>query len=338
MKPLIAITVGDYNGIGPEITLRSIRHPSILRLCTPVLVGPADVFEYYAKKMHLPFRCDKIAGIDAAPLRPNATLLLPGSTDAPSRIEPGMLSETAGLASVQAIEKAVGIALTGKVQAVVTAPVSKQAMHMAGARYPGQTEMLQHLTGSPRVAMMLVSPRLRVGLVTIHLPLKDVSASLTREIVRERIEVIHEALVVDWKIRKPVMAVLGLNPHAGEGGHLGAEEGAIIVPVVTELRKRGMTLLGPFPADGFFARYRPGVFDAVVAMYHDQGLIPLKMSAGGSAVNVSAGLPIVRTSPDHGTGFDIAGRGKADPGSMIEAIRLAALIAKHRLTPPRRRA
>jgi 4-hydroxythreonine-4-phosphate dehydrogenase len=218
----------------------------------------------------------------------------------------------------------------GHADAVVTAPVSKQALHLAGIRVPGQTEMLQQLTRSKQVAMMLVSPTLRVGLVTIHVPLRAVSSTLTADLLLSRCMLVYDALRGDWRISRPRLAVLGLNPHAGEGGDIGTEEQRLILPAIAALRRKGIRAEGPFPADAFFARYAPGSYDAVIAMYHDQGLIPIKMSAGGRAVNVSVGLPIVRTSPDHGTAFDIAGRGIADPRSMVEAIRLAVLIARNR--------
>ncbi|MGA9119654.1 MAG: 4-hydroxythreonine-4-phosphate dehydrogenase PdxA, partial [Bacteroidota bacterium] len=220
--------------------------------------------------------------------------------------------------------------LRGNVDAMVTAPVSKSALHKAGYRWPGQTEMIQHLCRGPRVAMMLVTKTLRVGLVTIHLPLKDVAASITHRLVIERVSTIYNALRIDWRIPRPRLAVLGLNPHAGESRDLGDEESLQIEPALRSLRAKRMHVEGPFPADGFFARYVPGAYDAVVAMYHDQGLIPLKLLAHGSGVNVSVGLPLVRTSPDHGTAFDIAGKGKADSGSMAEAIILAGSIVKNR--------
>jgi 4-hydroxythreonine-4-phosphate dehydrogenase len=227
---------------------------------------------------------------------------------------------------------AVEMAMRQLIDAVVTAPVSKKALHMAGYRFPGQTEMLQRLTRSANVAMMLVSDAMRVGLVTIHLPIRQVARALTSALLRDKIETIHQTLLTDWRIANPRLAVLGLNPHAGENGDIGTEEKTVIVPVVRRLQARGMDVHGPFAADGFFGRYTPGTYDAVIAMYHDQGLIPLKMSSFGTAVNVSAGLPIVRTSPDHGTAFDIAGKGIADPRSMIEAIRCAARIAANRMT------
>lgn len=314
-KPVIAITIGDCNGIGPEIVLKSAQDRLLRRICSPILVGPVEAVEFYAKRLKLP--------LPSFPIVESSTLTR-------SQIIPGLISARSGRAAARAVEAAVDLAEAGLVQAIVTAPISKHALHRAGIRFPGHTEMLQHLTKAKRTAMMLVSESLRVGLVTIHVPLKRVSSLLTRKLLRQRIEVIHQALLMDWQINHPRIAVLGLNPHAGEAGDIGTEDKRITAPVVRTLAGLKMHISGPFPADGFFARYVPGSYDAIVAMYHDQGLIPLKMSAKGKAVNVTAGLPIVRTSPDHGTAFDIAGKGIADPGSMIEAIKLAVRIAARR--------
>jgi 4-hydroxythreonine-4-phosphate dehydrogenase len=327
MKKTIAITVGDYNGIGPEVSLKTIARSDIRRVCTPVLIGPGEVFERMSSRLHLglrfhPYSASTPAGTSIAVLEPSVSV--------PVSIRPGVLSARAGAAAGAAIKDAVRFVCSGEADGMVTAPVSKLAMNLAGFKTPGQTELLQRLTHAPHVAMMLVHDRLRVGLVTIHLPLRRVAQELTAELLRVRISVIRDALRQDWKIPRPRLAVLALNPHAGEGGDLGHEEQRIIVPVVLSLRKQGMSLDGPFPADSFFARYRPGSYDAVVAMYHDQGLIPLKMSAGGTAVNVSVGLPIVRTSPDHGTAFDIARREIAGATSMVEAVKLAVIIARNR--------
>ncbi len=315
VKPSIAITVGDCNGIGPEIVLKSVHDPTVRRICSPVLVGPVDVFEFYARRLKL--------SLPSSPIIESSIL-------SRSHITPGLVSARAGKAAAQAIEAAVELAEAGVVHAIVTAPISKHALHRAGVRFPGHTEMLQHLTGAKNVAMMLVSQTLRVGLVTNHVPLKRVSSLLTRKLLRQKIEVVHRALRIDWQIERPRIAVLALNPHAGEAGDIGTEDKRITTPVVRSMAGARMDISGPFPPDAFFARYTPDSYDAVVAIYHDQGLIPLKMSAKGKAVNVSAGLPIVRTSPDHGTAFDIAGKGIADPGSMIEAIKLAVHIAANR--------
>ena len=334
MKPLVAITVGDYNGIGPEVSLKALASPRVRNLCRPVLVGPAEVFERVASRLSLrirfrPYRAPEKGTRGAVPvLEPDGKI--------PIRVSPGALSAHAGAAAGAAIRASVGLVLGGEADALVTSPVSKHALHLAGIHAPGQTELLQRFTHAPHVAMMLVSGPLRVGLVTIHTPLRRVPRELTAALLRERITVIHSALRTDWSVRSPHMAILALNPHAGEGGDCGDEEQRVIIPVIASLRARGMRLEGPFPADAFFARYGPAAFDAVVAMYHDQGLIPLKMFARGKAVNVSVGLPIVRTSPDHGTAFDIAGRSVADPSSMIEAIRTAVTIASRRRAAARK--
>jgi len=328
VKPTVAITVGDYNGIGPEVTLRAIVHPSVRRKVNPLLVGPAEVFERRAESLGLQVRFGQLSAMAHAGT--SVVRIAEPSPAAPVKLNPGHLSFHAGAAAGAAIREGVRLTLSGTACALVTAPVSKHALHLAGIHVPGQTELLQRLTASPHVAMMLVSKTLRVGLVTIHVPIRRVPHALTQKLLHERVTVIHRALREDWRIRSPRLAILGLNPHAGESGDIGHEEQRVILPVLVALRRSGMLLDGPFPADAFFGRFAAGIYDAVVAMYHDQGLIPLKMSAGGRAVNVSVGLPIVRTSPDHGTAFDIAGRGKADPASMIEAILLAVTIAENR--------
>ena len=347
-KPLIAITCGDPNGIGPEVALKSLLPESGARaFCTPVLFGPPEVFTACASRarprhvLHLRPLEEALAGgaRGARPDRPReiTAFLAPVPVRGRFVSEPGRLTARAGRVAARAIEEAVRAARAGIVEAVVTAPVSKHALHRAGYPFPGQTEFLRHLTGSPRVAMILAAGRFRVGLATIHLPLARVAGALTRALLAERIETIYDALVRDWGVRHPSVAVLGLNPHAGEEGDLGGEERSVILPVIRRLRRRGWDVQGPWPADAFFGRGAHRRFDAVVAMYHDQGLIPLKMAATGRAVNVSAGLPVVRTSPDHGTAFDIAGGWSADPSSMIAAIREAAHIARNRRLHPSRR-
>jgi 4-hydroxythreonine-4-phosphate dehydrogenase len=340
MKPRIAITVGDYNGIGPEVAVKAIHDSEIRQICRPMLVGPADVFGRAAEACRIahqlvnvgPFNGDVFRKLGAIPDDDCTYVVTSDEFPRKTAIAPGTISVRAGRVAGTALMVAVEMAVLNLIDAVVTAPVSKKALHMAGFRFPGQTEMLQRLTHSANVAMILVSDTMRVGLVTIHLPIRQVARVLTGKLLRNKIETIHRALATDWRIAAPRLAVLGLNPHAGETGEIGIEEKTVIGPVVRRLRARGMDVHGPFAADGFFGRYTPGTFDAVIAMYHDQGLIPLKMSSFGTAVNVSAGLPIVRTSPDHGTAFDIAGRGIADSRSMIEAIRCAARIAANRMT------
>lgn len=240
---------------------------------------------------------------------------------------PGVLSGAAGRAAYDIIVRAVDDARRGVVQAIATAPVNKEAFRLAGLAWNGHTDLLAHLTGSPHVAMMFHSEALRVVLATVHIPLADVARALTVESLASTIELTARELP-RFGIPTPRMAVAGLNPHAGEHGLFGHEEQAVITPAIDRCRARGIDVTGPFPGDTVFVRARRGEFDLVVACYHDQGLIPIKLVAFGQAVNVTLGLPIVRTSVDHGTAFDIAGTGAADPQSMIAAVLLAAKLAR----------
>jgi 4-hydroxythreonine-4-phosphate dehydrogenase len=293
-KPRVAITVGDPAGIGPEIAARAAKDPSVLAVCQPVLYGPAEGSSFAA----------------------------------------GVLSAEAGRAAYDAVVEAVADAMRGRVQAVATAPLNKQALRLAGLPWSGHTDLLAHLTGAGHVAMMFYSEPLRVVLATVHVPLADVPRTLTKGALEATIEVTSRDLP-RFGIDRPRIAVAGLNPHAGEQGLFGREEEEVIAPAIAGCRARGIEVAGPFPADTLFVRAHRGEFDVVVACYHDQGLIPVKLMAFGQAVNVTLGLPIVRTSVDHGTAFDIAGKGVADPGSMCAAVRLAARLATAR---PRARA
>ena len=242
---------------------------------------------------------------------------------------PGVLSAEAGRAAFDIIVRAVADAQRGDVQAVATAPVNKEAFRLAGLPWSGHTDLLAHLTGSPDVAMMFYSEALRVVLATVHIPLADVPRALTAASLEATIALTARELP-RFGIAKPRIAVAGLNPHAGEHGLFGGEETTVIGPAIDACRRRGVDVSGPFPADTLFVRARKGEFDVVVACYHDQGLIPVKLVAFGQAVNVTLGLPIVRTSVDHGTAFDIAGKGKADPESMIAAVLLAAKLVSRK--------
>jgi len=288
----VAITVGDPAGIGPEIAARAAADSRVTQACEPVLYGPLG---------------DRV-------------------------FPPGVLSAEAGRAAYDCIERAVADALSGKVDAVATAPVNKEAFRLAGLPWSGHTDLLAHLTAAKHVAMMFYSDALRVVLATVHLPLADVPRALTKESIEETIRVTAEQLPRFGSLA-PRIAVAGLNPHAGEHGLFGCEEERAIAPAVAACRRDGIDVAGPFPADTIFVRAVRGEFDVVVACYHDQGLIPVKLVAFGQAVNVTLGLPIVRTSVDHGTAFDIAGKGVADPGSMIAAVLLAARLAARDATP-----
>jgi 4-hydroxythreonine-4-phosphate dehydrogenase len=285
-KPVIALTVGDPAGIGPEIAERASQDPRVLDACTPVIYGPP----------------------------------------AASRFTIGQLSAAAGQAAYDTVVRAVRDAQSGHVAAIATAPVNKEAFRLAGLPWAGHTDLLQHLTAAPRVAMMFYAEALRVVLATIHVPLSEVPALLTQELMEGVIDLTARELP-RFGIPAPRVAVAGLNPHAGEHGLFGREDDDALRPAVAACRARGINVEGPFPADTIFLRAMRGEFDVVVACYHDQGLIPVKLVAFGQAVNVTIGLPIVRTSVDHGTAFDIAGQGVADPSSMIAAVRLAAKLA-----------
>jgi 4-hydroxythreonine-4-phosphate dehydrogenase len=329
MKPVIAITMGDYNGIGPEVVLKGIRSPAIRRICSPVLVGSPEVFEYYARRLGIGINFVAVDGVPEKPLRRGIPVLRTGRA-APPRMTPGRLSSDSGRQSAEALELALSLCLSGAVAGMVTAPVSKEAMFRSGYKYPGQTEFLTKHSHAEQSAMMLVAGAFRVALATVHLPLKNVSGALSIEGIFRKLRLIDRTLRRDFALRSPKIAVLGVNPHAGESGHLGSEEILCIKPAIDRARRKGVRAHGPFPADGFFGAGSHRSYDAVLAMYHDQGLVPLKMTAFKTGVNFSAGLPIVRTSPDHGTAFEIAGKGIAHPGSIIQALKLAVTIIGNR--------
>jgi 4-hydroxythreonine-4-phosphate dehydrogenase len=286
MKPRVAITAGDPAGIGPEIARKAADDPRVRDVCDPVIYGPPEE----------------------------------------ARFAPGVLSADAGRAAYDAICSAVRDALADQVQAMATAPVNKLAFARAGLPWKGHTDLLGHLTGSDRIAMMFWSEPLKVVLATVHVPLAEVPRTLTPELLAGIIDLTARELP-RFGIRTPRLALAGLNPHAGEEGLLGGEEQRVLRPAVAAAQSRGVRIDGPFPGDTVFVRASRGEFDAVIACYHDQGLIPVKLLAFGSAVNVTLGLPIVRTSVDHGTAFDIAGKGIADPSSLVAAVLLAARLA-----------
>lgn len=329
MKPVIAITIGDFNGIGPEVTLKSIVSKEIQRSIQPVLVGSLEIYQYYAKLLKI--ECEFVP-VDSlkSKIKPGTVPVITVQSVTSKNIQFGKNSPDAGVCAGIAIERAIKMCLDKEVDAMVTAPVSKEALHFAGYNFPGQTEMLAMLTRSDRVTMMLLSSTMRVALATVHIPLKQVSENLFPDRIVEKLDTVHRSLKGDLGIAKPSIAVLGLNPHAGENGAIGTEERETIIPAIKKAQEKGINASGPFPADGFFASGAYKNYDAILAMYHDQGLIPLKMSGFDEGVNFSAGLKIIRTSPDHGTAFDLAGKNKANPGSMISALKLAASIIEQR--------
>jgi 4-hydroxythreonine-4-phosphate dehydrogenase len=287
LKPRIAITAGDPAGIGPEIARKAADDPRVRDVCEPVIYGPP----------------------------------------AAQQFAPGIVSADTGRAAYDVLCAAVRDALGDLVAGIATAPVSKLAFARAGLPWKGHTDLLAHLTGSARVAMMFWSEPLKVVLATVHVPLADVPRQLTVGLLTEVVNLTWRELP-RFGIREPRLALTGLNPHAGEEGLLGEEEGRVLRPAVEQARERGIDIRGPFPADTLFVRASRGEFDAVIACYHDQGLIPVKLLAFGESVNVTLGLPIIRTSVDHGTAFDIAGKGVADASSMVAATLLAARLAR----------
>ncbi|MFH1023257.1 MAG: 4-hydroxythreonine-4-phosphate dehydrogenase PdxA [Planctomycetota bacterium] len=309
MKKIIAITLGDPFGIGPEITAKALARPDIRRLGAFRLYGSRDLFRAACRRAGIRFP-ENIPMTDIG-----------GGGVLPARRGP---TRAGGAVSIRALDAAVADIRRGAARALVTAPVSKEALHRAGFAFPGHTEFLKSRLGAREVVMTFIGGGLRVALVTIHEPLARVPSLVTTGKVLATLRVFNDGLRRMFRVRRPRIAVAGLNPHAGEGGLFGNEESRKILPAIRRARRAGISVEGPFPADTLFFTAREGRFDGVVAMYHDQGLIPVKLLAFDSGVNVTMGLPIVRTSPDHGTAFDIAGTGRANPGSMMAAIRLAA--------------
>ncbi|MEW5799009.1 MAG: 4-hydroxythreonine-4-phosphate dehydrogenase PdxA [Bacteroidota bacterium] len=329
MKPKIAITIGDFNGVGPEIILKSITHTSIKKEIQPILVGSLNIFEHYAKLLKIDIRFTNVEG-QKIKFENGTVPVIDAQKVSVKQLQIGMNAPDAGVCAGNAIEKAIKLCLEKEADAMVTAPVSKEALHFAGYNFPGQTEMLAMLTRSERVTMMLLTKTMRVALATVHVPLKKVPENIFLDRLVEKVETVNVSLKNDLGVASPTIAVLGLNPHAGENGAIGMEEKEVIIPAIKKAVEKGINTTGPFPADGFFASGAYKSYDAILAMYHDQGLIPLKMSGFDEGVNFSAGLKIIRTSPDHGTAFDIAGKGIANPGSMISAIHLASSIVQRR--------
>lgn len=330
MKPILALTIGDFNGVGPELALKAAVHPSVKKVSSPLLVGPLSVFEHCAKQFKIPLNLERATLASLQRPSPRITPVVDVGDGIGADIHYGIPTKASGRSAGIAVERAVELCLQQKASAMVTAPVSKEALNLAGYNFPGQTEMIALLTRSQRVAMMLISDTMRVGLVTIHTGLKNVAAQISKEKIMEKISIIDESLKRDFRLKSPTLAVLALNPHSGENGLIGMEENEIISPAIAESQASGILAEGPFPADSFFGTHRYKKFDAILAMYHDQGLIPLKLNSFGKGVNFSSGLSVVRTSPDHGTAYDIAGRNKAQLSSMLEAITLAVMISKNR--------
>jgi 4-hydroxythreonine-4-phosphate dehydrogenase len=320
MKKL-AITIGDPGGIGPEVVVKAL--PSVSGDCLPVVIGDRTVLRDAVGRFGIPLEIRAVESVDeTSPVHDVLWCIDPGAAGSYERGRPDGEN---GAACVRYIKRAVELAIDSKVDSIVTAPISKESLKLAGFPWPGHTEMLAEFTGTREFAMVLAGGPLKVILVTIHTALRNVPGLVTKERVLKTIRLAKKACDM-FGIPKPVIAVSGLNPHAGESGMLGTEEADVIVPAIEEASKGGIVVHGPYPPDVIFRKAYKGEIDIVVCMYHDQGLIPLKMVAFDTGVNITVGLPIIRTSPDHGTAYDIAWKGVADPSSMIEAIRMATKL------------
>ncbi len=327
-KIRVAITQGDTNGVGYEVILKVFEDPAILELCTPIIYGSAKIAAYHKKALNLETNFTTISKAEEA--RDGRVNLLV-CHDNEIKIEFGQPSEEAGQAALCALDRAMTDYRSGLYDVLVTAPINKATIQSPGFKFPGHTEYIETSVGDGKKALMiLMNDVLRVALVTTHLPIKDIAKSISKEAIIEKATIFHQSLRRDFRISCPRIAVLSLNPHAGDEGLLGAEEKDIITPAIEQLAENGIQAFGPYAADGFFGSGNFNYFDGVLAMYHDQGLTPFKTIALDNGVNFTAGLPIVRTSPDHGTAYDIAGQGKADENSLRQAIYTAIDIWRNR--------
>ncbi len=327
-KIKVGITQGDINGIGYEIIFKALADNRVLDIFTPVIYGSSKVAAYHRKALNIAnFSLNSIrTPDDAHPKRVNIINCL----DDEVRVELGKSTAIAGEASFKALELAVQDIKRGAIDVLVTAPINKKNIQSDKFPFPGHTEYLARQAESDEVLMLMVSDVLKVGVVTGHIPLKEVANNITIDNIVEKLKILDSTLRIDFTIRKPRIAVLGLNPHAGDEGVIGNEEEEIIIPAVNKAKEEGIMALGPYPADGLFGSDRLKNFDAILAMYHDQGLAPFKALAFTNGVNYTAGLPFIRTSPDHGTAYDIAGMNKADKESFLNAIYLAIDAFKNR--------
>jgi 4-hydroxythreonine-4-phosphate dehydrogenase len=324
----IGISIGDINGVGPEIIMKALSDSRILLDCTPVIYGSSRVFSHYRKIMNdLEFNFQSCKDASSAV---NRKINLVNVWDEEVSIETGQVTENGGKFAFQSLERATQDLAAGKIDVLVTAPISKEAMAKSGFKFPGHTEYLADLSGESEALMLMISGNLRVALVTTHIPLKEVHSTLSKDKIVGKIKAFETSLKKDFGIIRPKIAVLGLNPHAGENGKMGQEEQEIIAPAINQVRAEQILAFGPYPADGFFGSRSRNEFDGILAMYHDQGLTAFKALAFEDGVNYTAGLPIVRTSPDHGTAFDIAGKNQASEHSIRNAIYVAIDVLKNR--------
>lgn len=330
-RPRVAVSMGDAAGVGPELCLQILTHPEVLDACIPIVFGDADVLYRVADidTLDPPAQVVSPADWQAMDDAPTEPLTVDCNALVGARVQPGDVDAACGRAAHRYVLEAVRSAIDGRVDAICTAPINKAALDKAGLRYPGHTEMLAEATGAADVRMMFASDTMVITLETIHLPYRDVPTQLRTDCIRQTIAMTRDALVQMGR-PNPRIIVCGLNPHAAEGGLFGSEESTIIRPAVEAAHHNGIDVHGPIPPDTAFRKEVRDRTDGYVAMYHDQGLIPFKMLAFDHGVNVTLGLPIIRTSPDHGTAFDIAWKHVASPTSMVRAMCLAARLARAR--------
>ncbi len=327
-KVKIGITIGDMNGIGPEVIIKALAGNPITQHIIPIIYGSSKVMAYHkniVKNVDFGFSTISDAN-NAYRNKPNVL----NCWNEEVNIELGAITEQGGKFAHIALDRVAEDAKNGLIDAIVTAPIHKKAMQLAGFQHPGHTEFLTEKFDTKNSLMMMVSDTLRVALVTNHEPLFSLKEKITLDRIKTKLKLLNRTLRQDFGIEKPTMAVLGLNPHAGDDGAIGDEEEKLIRPVIIEAKKNGILAMGPYPADGFFGSSNFKKVDGILAMYHDQGLVPFKALSFGSGVNYTAGLPVVRTSPDHGTAYDLAGRNSADPGSMRSAINLAVDLVRNK--------
>ncbi len=328
-KLVVGITQGDSNGIGYEVIIKAFSDERMLEMCTPVIYGSSKIFGFYKKQLHniAQINTNIISNArEAHPKRVNILNCLPENTT----VEPGLSTPDAARAAIVSLERGTEDLKAGNIDVLVTAPINKRAMNGEGFGYTGHTEYLCKKFGADDVTMIMVSDQLKVGIVTSHIPLKDVPGALSVDKIMHKLRALNQSMERDFGIDSPKIAVLGLNPHCGDGGLLGDEEQSVILPAINAANEEGILAFGPYSADGFFGLGNYSKFDAILAMYHDQGLAPFKALAFENGVNFTAGLPVVRTSPDHGTAYEKAGKDLADPRSMISAIYTAIDIYRNR--------
>jgi 4-hydroxythreonine-4-phosphate dehydrogenase len=327
-KIKIGISQGDVNGISYEVMIKTFLDPRMSEICTPVIFGSSKVTAYHRKALNIENFTP--TGINTPDEAKGKRVYIVNCIDDSIRVELGKSTESAGKASIRALKAACDALEAGKIDALVTGPVNKNNIQQADFNYNGHTEYLKDRFGAREVMMLMVSDILKVGLVASHIPIARLSEFITEELIAEKLQILSDSLLTDFGIRNPNIAVLGLNPHAGDEGLLGDEEQQIITPAIARAKNSGIAAFGPFPADGFFGAGKFSKFDAVLAMYHDQGLAPFKALCMDEGVNYTAGLPVVRTSPAHGTAFELAGKNLASTSSFRNAIYQAINIVRNR--------